>query len=140
MDQPAAKKQDKLITILKSLGAKDEGGDGDDGDSADGEQCDAEVWDKLTRSFHQAQSVLDQNRALIQQVNENHRSKIPDNLVKNVALIGQLNAAAAAGYHGLYRGRQGLNIYNKVVKSAPRRNCRCFKVAGLHFYIIHLQI
>ncbi|XP_028784737.1 protein EARLY FLOWERING 4 isoform X4 [Neltuma alba] len=91
MDQPAAKKQDKLITILKSLGAKDEGGDGDDGDSADGEQCDAEVWDKLTRSFHQAQSVLDQNRALIQQVNENHRSKIPDNLVKNVALIGQLN-------------------------------------------------
>ncbi|GMP80181.1 hypothetical protein CsSME_00035382 [Camellia sinensis var. sinensis] len=31
------------------------------------------------------------NRALIQQVNENHQSKMPDNLVKNVALIREIN-------------------------------------------------
>ncbi|KAK4275165.1 hypothetical protein QN277_018295 [Acacia crassicarpa] len=91
MDEPVVKKQDKLITMLKNPGERDEGGGGDDSDSTDDEQCDAEAWDKLSRSFRQAQSVLDQNRALIQQVNENHQSKIPDNLVKNVALIGQLN-------------------------------------------------
>jgi hypothetical protein len=37
------------------------------------------------------QSVLDHNRDLIQQVNANHQSKIPDNLVKNVSLIREIN-------------------------------------------------
>ncbi|KAI8019667.1 Protein EARLY FLOWERING 4 [Camellia lanceoleosa] len=32
------------------------------------------------------------NRALIQQVNENHQSKMPDDLVKNVALIREINS------------------------------------------------
>ncbi|KAF9677895.1 hypothetical protein SADUNF_Sadunf08G0155500 [Salix dunnii] len=36
-------------------------------------------------------SVLDRNRDLIQQVNSNHRSKIPDNLVKNISLIREIN-------------------------------------------------
>ncbi|KAF8396939.1 hypothetical protein HHK36_018574 [Tetracentron sinense] len=43
------------------------------------------------KSFRQVQSVLDQNRVLIQQVNENHQSKIRDNLTKNVALIREIN-------------------------------------------------
>ncbi|XP_057979097.1 protein EARLY FLOWERING 4 [Malania oleifera] len=60
------------------------------GEDADGEG-DAEVWDAFSKSFSQVQSVLDRNRVLIQQVNENHQSKIPDNLVKNVALIQELN-------------------------------------------------
>ncbi|XP_054818345.1 protein ELF4-LIKE 1-like [Prosopis cineraria] len=107
MDEPVVK-NDKLISRFKNHEEKEEGGGGDDDDTADDEQCDAEVWDKLSLSFRQAQLVLDQNRVLIQQVNENHQSKIPDNLVKNVALIGQINATAAAGYHGLCRGRQGL--------------------------------
>ncbi|RVW42290.1 Protein early flowering 4 [Vitis vinifera] len=42
-------------------------------------------------TVEQVQSVLDRNRVLIQQVNENHQSKIPDNLVKNVALIQEIN-------------------------------------------------
>ncbi|KAF5738454.1 hypothetical protein HS088_TW13G01353 [Tripterygium wilfordii] len=50
-----------------------------------------EVWEALNRNFKQVQSVLDKNRALIQQVNENHRSKIADNMVKNVALIREIN-------------------------------------------------
>ncbi|KAI4305260.1 hypothetical protein L6164_028634 [Bauhinia variegata] len=33
---------------------------------ADDEQCDGEVWDILSRSFRQAQSLLDQNNSLIQ--------------------------------------------------------------------------
>lgn len=90
MDEPAVTKPDKLINRLKVPGERD-GGGGDDEDSSDDEECDAEVWDTLRRSFRQAQSVLDQNRTLIQQVNENHQSKNPDNLVKNVALIGQIN-------------------------------------------------
>ncbi|PON85490.1 hypothetical protein TorRG33x02_187700 [Trema orientale] len=55
------------------------------------EECDDEAWDTLSRGFKQAQSVLDQNRALIQQVNDNHRSKVPDNLAENVSLIRQIN-------------------------------------------------
>lgn len=52
---------------------------------------DAEVWGNFTDSFRQVQSVLDRNRLLIQQVNENHRSKIHENMVKNVALIQEIN-------------------------------------------------
>lgn len=58
----------------------------DDGNSGDGE-----VWGNFTDSFRQVQFVLDRNRMLIQQVNENHQSKIADNMVKNVALIQEIN-------------------------------------------------
>ncbi|KAK3228863.1 hypothetical protein Dsin_000744 [Dipteronia sinensis] len=55
------------------------------------DQQDPRVWSSLNTSFKQVQSVLDRNRVLIQQVNENHQSKIPDNMVKNVALIHEIN-------------------------------------------------
>ncbi|KAJ8437933.1 hypothetical protein Cgig2_031449 [Carnegiea gigantea] len=55
------------------------------------EEGDAEAWETLSAGIERVQSVLDQNRALIQQVNENHQSKIPENLVKNVALIREIN-------------------------------------------------
>ncbi|GAB4859950.1 hypothetical protein Ancab_011429 [Ancistrocladus abbreviatus] len=64
---------------------------GDDGDKDDYEDCDVEAWQTLSESFNQVQSVLDQNRVLIQQVNENHQSRIPDNLAKNVSLIREIN-------------------------------------------------
>ncbi|KAK9913728.1 hypothetical protein M0R45_037537 [Rubus argutus] len=51
-----------------------------------------EVWvGNFNRSFRQVQALLDRNRALIQQVNENHQSRIPANMVKNVALIQEIN-------------------------------------------------
>ncbi|KAH7854135.1 hypothetical protein Vadar_010498 [Vaccinium darrowii] len=50
-----------------------------------------EVWGAFTENFREVQSVLDRNRVLIQQVNENHRSKNHSNLVKNVALIQEIN-------------------------------------------------
>ncbi|KAG8495072.1 hypothetical protein CXB51_013231 [Gossypium anomalum] len=62
-----------------------------DGDYTEDEECDVEVWDTLRYSFKKAQAVLDQNRELIKKVNENHQSKIPDNLVKNVGLIREIN-------------------------------------------------
>lgn len=94
MDESSVAKPDGLIERLRGAGERDDDDgswDDDDGSSADDEECDAGIWDTLSWSFSQAQSVLDQNHALIQQVNENHKSKIPDNLVKNVALIDQIN-------------------------------------------------
>ncbi|EEF36762.1 protein ELF4-LIKE 1 isoform X2 [Ricinus communis] len=60
-------------------------------ENEDEEECDVEVWDTLSRSFRQVQAVLDQNRDLINQVNENHQSKVPDNLTKNISLIREIN-------------------------------------------------
>ncbi|KAH7548370.1 hypothetical protein ACOSP7_032197 [Xanthoceras sorbifolium] len=60
-------------------------------DQDQGAGGDPQVWRSLNTSFKQVQSVLDRNRVLIQQVNENHQSKIPDNMVKNVALIQEIN-------------------------------------------------
>ncbi|WCJ19862.1 hypothetical protein M5689_002136 [Euphorbia peplus] len=57
----------------------------------DNEDEDPEVWATFNTTFRQVQSVLDRNRNLIQQVNENHQSRVPDNMVKNVALIQELN-------------------------------------------------
>ncbi|KAH1045392.1 hypothetical protein J1N35_036176 [Gossypium stocksii] len=59
-----------------------------DSDDFDGNP---EAWATLDKNFKQVQSVLDRNRMLIQQVNDNHQSKNPDNMVKNVALIQELN-------------------------------------------------
>lgn len=64
----------------------------DDDDLEEEKQCDVELWETLSRSFGQVQSVLDQNRALIQQANDNHRSRVPDNLSKNVVLIRDINS------------------------------------------------
>ncbi|KAL8129955.1 hypothetical protein V2J09_019110 [Rumex salicifolius] len=64
---------------------------GREGEKVD-EDCDLEVWKTLSNSFNQVQSLLDQNNLLIQQVNENQQSKIPDNIAKNVALIREINA------------------------------------------------
>ncbi|KAI3517429.1 hypothetical protein L2E82_06974 [Cichorium intybus] len=67
---------------------------GDGGGVSDEEQNSKEsevVWSNFTDSFREVQSVLDRNRALIHQVNENHRSKIHENMVTNVALIQEIN-------------------------------------------------
>ncbi|KAI6670955.1 hypothetical protein NL676_005840 [Syzygium grande] len=70
----------------------------------EGEGCDVEVWEMLSASFRQVQSALDRNRALISQVNENHQSKVPDNLAKNVGLIREINGniskSGASGRNG----------------------------------------
>ncbi|KAL6977468.1 hypothetical protein U1Q18_026267 [Sarracenia purpurea var. burkii] len=67
--------------------------DADYADAGDNfsEKGDAEIWCTFTENLHQVQSVLDQNSSLIQQVNKNHQSLIYGNLVKNVALIQEIN-------------------------------------------------
>ncbi|KAL1195732.1 Protein ELF4-LIKE 1 [Cardamine amara subsp. amara] len=60
-------------------------------DVANEEFNNVEVWDTLSNGFKRAQIVLDQNRELIQRVNDNHRSRIPDNVARNVDLINEIN-------------------------------------------------
>jgi len=54
-------------------------------------QIDGKVLQTFQKSFGQVQNILDQNRLLINEINHNHESKIPDNLSRNVALIRELN-------------------------------------------------
>ncbi|TMW88508.1 hypothetical protein EJD97_018483 [Solanum chilense] len=51
----------------------------------------SEMWNNFSNNFRQVQSVLDRNRLLIQQVNENHQSRTHDSMVQNVSLIQELN-------------------------------------------------
>ncbi|CAN6541228.1 hypothetical protein ACFX13_018344 [Malus domestica] len=54
-------------------------------------QIDGKVLQTFQKSFVQVQNILDQNRVLINEINHNHESKIPDNLSRNVGLIRELN-------------------------------------------------
>lgn len=56
-----------------------------------GTQIDGKVLQTFQKSFVQVQDILDQNRLLINEINQNHESKIPDNLSRNVGLIRELN-------------------------------------------------
>ncbi|XVE54006.1 hypothetical protein DITRI_Ditri03aG0048200 [Diplodiscus trichospermus] len=57
-----------------------------------GTQIDSNVVQTFQKSFAQVQNILDQNRLLINEINQNHESKIPDNLGRNVGLIRELNS------------------------------------------------
>ncbi|KAK2975968.1 hypothetical protein RJ640_012999 [Escallonia rubra] len=58
---------------------------------ANGTQLDGKVLQTFQKSFVQVQNILDQNRLLITEINQNHESKVPDNLSRNVGLIRELN-------------------------------------------------
>ncbi|KAL6519205.1 Protein ELF4-LIKE 4 [Orobanche gracilis] len=55
-------------------------------------QLDGKILQTFQKSFVQVQNILDQNRLLINEINQNHESKIPDNLSRNVGLIRELNS------------------------------------------------
>lgn len=52
---------------------------------------DEKVVQKFQQKFVEVQNILDQNRLLINEINQNHESKTPDNLSRNVGLIRELN-------------------------------------------------
>ncbi|CAA2993079.1 Hypothetical predicted protein [Olea europaea subsp. europaea] len=54
-------------------------------------KLDGKVVQTFQKNFVQVQNILDQNRVLINEINQNHESKIPDNLSRNVGLIRELN-------------------------------------------------
>eukprot|EP00252_Welwitschia_mirabilis_P004992 TRINITY_DN1536_c0_g1_i1.p1 TRINITY_DN1536_c0_g1~~TRINITY_DN1536_c0_g1_i1.p1 ORF type:complete len:117 (+),score=30.20 TRINITY_DN1536_c0_g1_i1:84-434(+) len=66
----------------------------------DGESCaasgnsnerDGKILQNFDKNLGKVQNILDQNRMLIKEINQNHDSKIPDNLCRNVGLIKELN-------------------------------------------------
>lgn len=54
-------------------------------------QFEGKVVQTFQKNFVQVQKILDQNKLLINKINQNHESKIPDNLTRNVGLIRELN-------------------------------------------------
>ncbi|KAL4331780.1 hypothetical protein GQ457_07G039080 [Hibiscus cannabinus] len=60
-----------------------------------GTQLDSKVVQVFQKSFVQVQNILDQNRLLINEINQNHESKIPDNLSRNVELYADLSSSFA---------------------------------------------
>ncbi|KAI3701381.1 hypothetical protein L6452_26404 [Arctium lappa] len=54
-------------------------------------ELDGKVLQTFEKSFVQVQDILDQNRVLINEINQNHESRIADNLGRNVGLIRELN-------------------------------------------------
>ncbi|KAL0925754.1 hypothetical protein M5K25_004124 [Dendrobium thyrsiflorum] len=60
-------------------------------EAGDTAQMENKVVQTFQKSFVQVQSILDQNRVIIHEINQNHESKIPDNLNRNVGLIKELN-------------------------------------------------
>ncbi|KAG8380139.1 hypothetical protein BUALT_Bualt07G0162500 [Buddleja alternifolia] len=58
---------------------------------ANSTQIEGKVLHSFQKNFVQVQTILDQNRLLINEINQNHESKIPDNLSRNVGLIKELN-------------------------------------------------
>ncbi|GER28071.1 ELF4-like protein [Striga asiatica] len=80
-------------TLTTAAAARSLHEDTDGDEEADGEEPrDLEAWETLRNSFREVQSVLDRNRRLIQLANDNHMSKIPNNLAKNVDLIREISA------------------------------------------------
>ncbi|XVF25202.1 hypothetical protein REPUB_Repub13aG0193000 [Reevesia pubescens] len=59
--------------------------------NGNGTQVDGKVLQSFQKSFVQVQDILDQNRLLINEINQNQESKMPDNLSRNVGLINELN-------------------------------------------------
>ncbi|KAG2551356.1 protein ELF4-LIKE 4-like [Panicum virgatum] len=70
-------------TTLSGFGGGGGGGAGPGGDT--------KVLHAFQTSFVQVQSLLDQNRVLINEINQNHESKVPGDLSRNVGLIRELN-------------------------------------------------
>ncbi|CAI9779951.1 unnamed protein product [Fraxinus pennsylvanica] len=54
-------------------------------------QIESKVVLTFQKNFVQVQKILDQNTLLINEINQNHGSKILDNLTRNVGLIRELN-------------------------------------------------
>ncbi|KAH7425409.1 hypothetical protein KP509_11G052600 [Ceratopteris richardii] len=53
------------------------------------------VWETFQKRFSQVQVILDKNRLLIKQISQNHESRTPEDLAKNVKLIRELNTNIA---------------------------------------------
>ncbi|KAI9377857.1 hypothetical protein POPTR_019G131700v4, partial [Populus trichocarpa] len=58
---------------------------------SNGNQVHSKILQTFQKSFVQVEDILDQNRLLINEINQNQESKIPDKLTRDVGLIKELN-------------------------------------------------
>ena len=76
----------------ESFSGMGNGGGGGGGAGGHHQQVvDGKLIQTFHKSFVQVQSILDQNRMLISEINQNHESRAPDSLTRNVGLIRELN-------------------------------------------------
>ncbi|KAG0564608.1 hypothetical protein M758_4G065800 [Ceratodon purpureus] len=66
--------------------------DGERGDKAPAPAMDRRVMAVFNTVSRQVQFLLDHNRLLINEINQNHEAKVPEGLTRNVTLIRQLNS------------------------------------------------
>ncbi|MED6112087.1 hypothetical protein PIB30_058534 [Stylosanthes scabra] len=131
MDETAATTKLDWPTKAAAAAGGERTEDSDDEEEDDGEY-DGEALNTLNRSFRQAQTVLDENRALIQKVNNNHESKIPHKMAKNVGLIRQINgniskvlsiySDMSTSFSGIVRERRAASAVSAVNVSGKNRS------------------
>ncbi|KZV41861.1 hypothetical protein F511_36593 [Dorcoceras hygrometricum] len=56
-----------------------------------GVEIEGKVLQTFQKNFVQVQNILDQNRLLINEINQNQEAKVADELTRNVGLIRELN-------------------------------------------------
>ncbi|KAL6846102.1 hypothetical protein ACP4OV_023550 [Aristida adscensionis] len=81
----------------------------------------------LQHSFGEVQGILEHNRVLIQEINQNQESRDPDGLTRNVALIRELNTNISRVV-GLYADLSG--SFNRSVAAKNARNAAAAAAAA----------
>eukprot|EP00897_Mesotaenium_endlicherianum_P000167 jgi/Mesen1/10150/ME000076S09659 len=69
---------------------------------------DPRVWPGFEK-FNHVQAILDHNRLLINEINKNHEERNPEGLMRNVALIRELN-------HNVAKGETGKDVAEEDVR------------------------
>ncbi|URE39731.1 hypothetical protein MUK42_37086, partial [Musa troglodytarum] len=72
-----------------------------------GNQVDDKAFHAVQKSFVQVQSILNQNRLLINEINQNHETMIPEELNNNIRRVVDLYADLSSPSPGRRRRRPG---------------------------------
>jgi hypothetical protein len=108
--------------------------DGERGDKAP--MMDRRVMPIFNNVSRQVQFLLDHNRLLINEINQNHEAKVPEGLTRNVTLIRQLNsnigkvvdlyASLSSNFSNVFENLQEVNSdqINTTSRPVPNSNGR----------------
>ncbi|KAH7442900.1 hypothetical protein KP509_02G006700 [Ceratopteris richardii] len=69
--------------------------------AAPAQEANRHSWEAFNQDCFEVQKILDENKLLIAEINQNHESRMPENLTRNVALIQELknNVNRVAGLY-----------------------------------------
>ncbi|KAL6846101.1 hypothetical protein ACP4OV_023549 [Aristida adscensionis] len=81
----------------------------------------------LQHRFSEAQGILEHNRRLIQEINQNERSRDPDRLARNASLLHELNTNVSRVV-GIYADLSG--SFNRPVAAKNARNAAAAAAAA----------